>query len=485
MIDIQPKIHDRNTLEFKVGYKASDGAVYNDFEMNTWIYIPETLDINRHTYQKENFYRDILSYIRLITPFYPLRELASTSSLPYRRLSEACMSLSQQPKEKEQENYEREIKMYASIFKSSIRDTIRAALKETGELRESLCKDALESIAQIFDIYRSLGKQMENKPVASQQMQFFHYGDEFISNVVEQHVSRLTEQLRKTDAQNYAALIPTINRLLDSEHEYRIRTGYLCVKDDDHDNNTQFVYHAGQLKKYMESNLYLPTHKRRNAVFLEQMVFSLAAGLSMIFATVISFAFQQTYGNFTLPFFAALVISYMFKDRIKELVRIYFATRLSSRLFDYKIKINVDDMKVGWCKEGFDFLTPDKISADVRKIRNRHSPLVIGRGVEEQVIQYRKRIHLNHKAVSRLSPYPLSGINDIVRYNLSEFMRKMDNPQVPLCANNGNGHYQQTEGRKVYYLNMIIQFKYEDTTQYRRYRIQLSRKGIHKIIDIK
>ena len=99
MIVIQPKIHDRNTLEFKVGYKASDGAVYNDFEMNTWIYIPETLDVNRHTYLKENFYRDMLSYIRLITPFYPLRELATTECLPYRRLSEACLSLSQQPKE--------------------------------------------------------------------------------------------------------------------------------------------------------------------------------------------------------------------------------------------------------------------------------------------------------------------------------------------------------------------------------------------------
>ena len=40
MIDILPKIHDRNTLEFKVGYKAPDGTAYHDFEMNTWIFIP-------------------------------------------------------------------------------------------------------------------------------------------------------------------------------------------------------------------------------------------------------------------------------------------------------------------------------------------------------------------------------------------------------------------------------------------------------------
>ncbi|MBR6884933.1 MAG: hypothetical protein IKN01_04410 [Prevotella sp.] len=486
MIDILPKIHDRNTLEFKVGYKAPDGTAYHDFEMNTWIFIPETLDVNKHTYQKENFYRDILSYIRLITPYYQLEELASTSSLPYQRLSNACLSLTPQSseKEKEQENYEREIKMFASIFKSSIRDTFRAALSSPPPINQEQCRKTLESIARIFMSYRSLGEQMEKKGTPHELMLYFRYGDEFLSNVVEQHVFRMIQHLRKHDSQGYEALKSDLQQLLDSEHDYRLQAGYLCVKDGSAEDNTEFVYHAGKLKKYIESNLYLPTHKRRNAVFLEQVVFSLAAGLSMIFATVISFAFQQTYGNFTLPFFIALVISYMFKDRIKELVRVYFATRLSSRLFDYKTEIRVGFLKVGWCKEGFDFMNPEKITQLVRKMRNRHSPLVIGRGVEEQVIQFRKKIHLNRKAISKLSPYPLSGINDIVRYNLSEFMRKMDNPKVPLCANKGNGQYIPVEGRKVYYLNFIIQLKYEEATRYRRYRICLSRKGIHDIEEI-
>lgn len=485
MIDILPKIHDRTTLEFKVGYKATVGTHSNDFEMNTWIYIPETLDVNRHTYLKENFYRDILSYIRLITPFYPLSELASSNCLPYRRLSETCLSLSAKPDKDEQENYEREIKMYASIFKSSMRDTFRDLFKKEGDELQQQCESVLNDISAILEMCRQLDRDMMAHSTPAQQMQFFRYGDEFMSNVVEQHVSRLIDHLRAHAQCVYEKVEPMIRKVLDGEHDYRLQMGYICVEEGGADKNTEFVYHAGQLKKYIESNLYLPTHKRRNAVFLEQMVFSLAAGLSMVFATVISFAFQQTYGNFTLPFFIALVISYMFKDRIKELVRIYFANRLSSRLFDYKIGIRVGFLNVGWCKEGFDFVAPEKISPLVRKIRNRKSPLVIGRGVEEQVIQYRKRIHLNHKAISRLSPYPLSGINDIVRYNISEFMRKMDNNHVPLCANKGNGEYVMTEGRKVYYLNFIIQFKYEKTTRFRRYRVCISRKGIQSIKEIK
>ena len=71
MIFIKPKIHDSNTLEFKVGFVPQDGVTYNDFSMNTWIFIPEVLDVNKHTYTKDTFYCDILSHLRLITPSYP------------------------------------------------------------------------------------------------------------------------------------------------------------------------------------------------------------------------------------------------------------------------------------------------------------------------------------------------------------------------------------------------------------------------------
>ncbi len=461
MISIQPKIHDQQTLEFKVGYIASKGTAYNSFEMNTWIYIPETLDVNRHTYPKESFYRDVLSYVRLITPDYPLSELSSKSALPFVRLSKACESVSNGLSPESREALASEVKMFASIAKSSIRD----AYREVSKARSAGQIDAFVSdIRHLLENYRSLFPCV---------VEALDYGDEFISNVVEQHAYHLLKDC--------GGRTGSLQRLLADEHAYRMNRGFLCVEVDSADSNSQFLYHAGQLKKYIESNLYLPTHKRRNAVFLEQAVFSLAAGLSMVFATVISFAFQQTYGNFTLPFFIALVISYMFKDRIKELVRMYFSTRLSSRLFDYKIQIRVGNRQVGLCKEGFDFVQPDKVPRKVRLVRNRHRPLVVGKGVDEQVIQYRKRVHLNRKEVSRLSPYPLKGINDIFRINLSEFMRKMDNPEIPLFARIDDSQFSQICGEKVYYLNFVIQLKYDSEMHYHRYRICLNRQGIKSI----
>ena len=83
MIDIKPKIHDSNTLEFKVGFLPNDGKTYDDFYMNTWIFIPERLDVNKHTYSKDTFYCDTLSYLRLITPRYELRVLAAVVQNDY------------------------------------------------------------------------------------------------------------------------------------------------------------------------------------------------------------------------------------------------------------------------------------------------------------------------------------------------------------------------------------------------------------------
>ena len=48
------------------------------------------------------------------------------------------------------------------------------------------------------------------------QMQYFNYGDEFISNVAEQHISRMATFMKTHDPQNYELLLSDICRILDS-----------------------------------------------------------------------------------------------------------------------------------------------------------------------------------------------------------------------------------------------------------------------------
>ncbi|MBR5085647.1 MAG: hypothetical protein IKX31_01420 [Muribaculaceae bacterium] len=482
MINIKPKIHDSNTLEFKVGFLPNDGKTYDDFYMNTWIFIPERLDVNKHTYSKDTFYCDTISYLRLITPRYELRELTDEHSLPFTRMKQACENPVNENKE-----FETEIKMYASIVKSSMRDAyLKIAHQTNRDIQFDMSCDLVEHAKTVTTMYRSLRPILLENDEGKEVSTFYDFGDEFISNIVEQHLGRIVKMLNpRSSSVTGSPLLSMLTQLLDSEHKYRKSHNYLDVDPYSADDNRQFVYHASQLKKYIESNLYLPTHKRRNTAFLEQVAFSVAAGISMVFATVVSFAFQQTYGNFTLPFFIALVISYMFKDRIKDLIRNYFAHGLGSRFYDYLITIRVGLRKIGKVKEGFDFVSPQDVSRHVNEKRARKNPLVVNRGVDEQVIQYRKYVHLKRKAVDQLSAYPINGINNIVRFNLAGFMRKMDNPTVPLYVNQGDAANHFTKGDKAYYLNFIIQCKYEGISEYKRYRVCLCRDGIKNIEEKK
>ena len=82
MIDIKAKKHDRFTVEFKLGYNINQNIVQSDFIVNTWIFVPHSLDVNPSTYSKERFYRDILSHIRLITPVFLLNEIVEGDAVP-------------------------------------------------------------------------------------------------------------------------------------------------------------------------------------------------------------------------------------------------------------------------------------------------------------------------------------------------------------------------------------------------------------------
>ena len=83
MITIQAKKHDNFSVEFKFGFEDNQEAERGEFVVNTWIFVPNSLDINPQTYGKDQFYRDIKSNVRLITPVYLLRELSDRESLPF------------------------------------------------------------------------------------------------------------------------------------------------------------------------------------------------------------------------------------------------------------------------------------------------------------------------------------------------------------------------------------------------------------------
>ncbi len=485
MIELTTKIHDKFTIEFKVGFNTSAAIKpmkYSDFVMNTWIFVPNSLDINAAKYSKDDFYRDLKSVVRLITPSYSLHELANDEQLlPNQSLVSSFNEILGESDETQ--DLFHSIKMYCAIAKSAFRDECTALSQQPDATeRRKSCLQFLEDSSKIVNRFRSLLSKLNSEKVGERTKQVFAYGDEFLSNVLEKYTYLLRDAIRLNHPEDYLELEADFKEVLLAEHTYRKQQGYLSVKADDIHGNEDFVFRASLLKKFSESDLYLNATKRKNTFLVEQILYSLAAGAAMVVATLSSFFFQQRYGNFTLPFLIALVISYMFKDRLKDWLRLIFARRVSNKVFDTRTDFRIKGRYIGWSKDSVDFVDSDTILPEVIELRNRNPLFAEVSGKDEKVLLFRKKVQLWPHELAKASPFPMKGINDILRYNITEYTRKMDNPSFPLSGTWKDNQYKPIEGKKIYHLTFIMQCVYEGKTEYKRVVVRCDRNGI---VDVK
>ncbi|NLX66330.1 MAG: hypothetical protein GXZ19_06090 [Bacteroidales bacterium] len=321
--------------------------------------------------------------------------------------------------------------------------------------------------------------------ISSECLNYYSFADEYISNLVDQRSCYLIGFLQSKKNRRFKRSITLLSSLWQEEAAYRKERGYISVDKDNPVKNREFIFRRRILKKYIESDLFLYARKKREGILVEQVYYSLAAGLSMVFATAIAFSFQMKFGNFTMPLFIALVVSYMLKDRIKELMRYYFAHKRLNRYFDNKTKIGIKDASIGWIKEGVDFISEEKVPEEVMSLRNR-TPLVEAenRITDEKIILYRKQVFLDRVEISKNSDYQIAGINDIMRFHLSRFMQKTDNPEEAIYYLDDEGDSVEIYGKKIYYLNILMQLKFEDQVDYKRFRVAFTQAGIVRLENL-
>ena len=484
MIDLSTKIHDKFTLEFKVGFntqQAEKPMKYSDYVMNTWIFVPNSLDINAAKYSKDDFYRDLKSDVRLITPDYDLHDLANNEQLlPNQTLNSEFNHLFIAPDDTA--NLVHAIKMYCAIAKSSFRNAYRTAIKsDNAQHCLSIAHTFLDDVAKVVNRFRILFTKLKNSNIKGKIIQDFAYADEFLSNIMAEYTYRLRDHLRNMYPEVYGGIESRFKTMLLGERTYKEQQGYINLDPKDPKGNEEFVFRASLLKKFAESDLYLSSNKRKNTFLVEQILYSLAAGAAMVVASLSSFFFQQRYGNFTLPFLIALVISYMFKDRLKDWLRLIFARRVSSKVFDTRTDFRIKGQHIGWSKDSVDFIDSDKILPEVMKLRNRLPLFDEVSGNDEKVILFRKKVQVWPTELAKASPFPMKGINDILRYNITEFTRKMDNPSFPLAGTWEDDDYKPVEGKKIYRLTFVIQCVYEGKTEYKRIMVRCDRNGILEV----
>jgi len=483
MIDETIRVRDRYQFEIKLNYPLSADNKTTTYDLECHIFIPSNLGIRRERYSKKSFYDDLQTHIRLKTPSIPLSDIVGTPDSPGAKLKDSAVRLSDIGDPLTVSQFEHRIKLFCCILNSTLRDSIVTIAQTLDRKdRDHLVAEFFQSVEGITGGFRELRSLVELPEVPAEALGIFDFADEYLSLLAERHCFDLLQLLREFDRDRSPKNWESIIGLVASEIQYRQSRQFPSIPEEAGDNE-QLIFRRNVLKKYMGNVLFLDIKTRNEGRVLEQTLFGVAAGISMLFATAVLFISQWTYGPLTVPVFLALVVGYMFKDRIKELLRVYFSRKLSGALFDHKMRIYTNTKKVvGQCRESFNFVDEARLPDRLMKIRNRsHITEIESDWVTENVVRYNKRIKLSPKVISStFEDYEVDGITDILRFNVVKFVQQTGEPSKELFILDEHD-YHKIKAERVYHLNLILTYKCSDRTRCKRFRIVFNRRKLKRI----
>lgn len=469
-MNIQTKIHDKFSIEFKMGFANRESADTNNFAVNVWIFTPNNLDINANTFDKNRFYQNVKSNIRLITPNFSLIDLANSHSLPWQNLHAA---LSNTHSNDMKSNYVFHIKMFAAIFKNALRHEVDdiQSIPEIEE-KEKRLKELHTNLQTILHQYRNiqLHTAEKNPDIAS----VLKFGDEYMSHIVDVQISKSIFQNWKA-APTYTQALSTF---LIQERKYKSECKYSHISTENPDQNSHLISRHNLLKKYIESALYLKVNKTPDNLILQQISLSTAAGIALIVSTLISLPFKKYLSHYPIIIFAIVVLAYMCKDIVKELMRKRFSKKIRGRFYDNKNLLNFKGEEIGCIKEVFNHISNEKVPSEVLAIRNRSELEIDNNTLEERTLLYRKQVEIKTSALHHKFSYKYSGIYDIIRIHFQDFTHKMDDPIIELHTIDEKGNKITIPTLRTYTFYIVLQYIQDKNSEFCGYQILATRDGI-------
>ena len=493
--------HDRYQIEIKLDYELLDDNKTN-YRVYTYFFLPRSLGISAESYRKSDFYRDVQNYIRLKTPDLDLHAFAEREDSPLTAVNQIISTGIWQNDPANKTQLINHLKLLSAMLKTSMREHFQLIHRRIADAPDgakvhriiyNLVETFLDGTKSLTTNYRALFAEFNLPGVDGDIFTAYSLTDEYISLLIEDAAIDMYQivdsHLKNGTKERFQGQLQT---LVTKESKHRRAMGYGSVLKDGDDNET-YVFRASVLKKYAASVLYLSTAVKREGRGTEQILYAMAAGLSMVFATLLAFYFQSVYGNFTAPFFAALVVGYMFKDRIKELARDIFSAKLKDRIYDRRTDIRSLDgkHKLGVLREKMTFVEESEVPRPV--LRARNSDLFVdlsNAGYGETIIRYTKDVVLYADAFKKVSvDLPsMTGLNDIMRYDVRRFLKKMAEPvqKRPSLADN---HLTTITAHKVYHLNLVSRYRVlkptaEKEKAHTRVRVVLDLKGIKRLEQV-
>lgn len=479
------RIHDRTHLEFALDYAVAPGERTSEHEWEAYFFVPESLRIDDKTYDKQDIYFDLASYIRFAVPDVSFGQVAGA---PIERLREVVDA--GDPKA-----IVRELRVFACLVRAAgvaARRSISEALSDGDpDLRTRGLATTARMVTDGRRIAEGLRDVLAHLPTGDDTLETAaRWVDEDVSRLLETLMGSLAVRLEKAGAPE--ALQQSVVSAAVAEARYR-RDAHLDgvgmtganKRDVEH---LEFRRHV--LKRFTSSVLWLNPEVRDGAKMVLHVLYAIAAGVAMAFAVTAALWNGDPMRSDQLWMWGVVaVIAYMAKDRIKAWLQGAFSSVVSRHFPDRRWRIRDRERSVvlGKIDEQSAFVPFDELPEPVLEKRRstRKHPLE-EQARPEKVLWHRKVVRLSAAELARADDR-FDALTEIFRLDLRRWLAHTDDPKRKIVfADPDEGRVQSAMAPRVYNLGIVYRLRKpgDESAAWHRIRVVVSRKGIRRIDHI-
>jgi hypothetical protein len=496
-LEQQVDIHDRSQFEIRLNYDQELTSKKNCYRVESFLFFPRSLRVDSHHYNKEVFYQDLKTNLRLRTPTIAISKLVDSddsSSLRVRIDAPFNRLLAGRARKTDVDDIAYELKVFGTIFRGQVCDQVNNLIDLVDQVKEdigrypTICSDIqkllklfIKEINHAFSVFRKLRAKFLNPIIPAALNLILEEINEFISLVIDTHLSRLALAIRDVPGLSEIVGGPYLKlmQLLQKESRYREGAGYLSGNPTDHEGE-KYIYRKSELKKSIMEVLFLRPKVGKEGIKTSQGIAMIAAGAAMVWALTALVLGGNAFVINSVPFLFLMVFSYIVKDRIKDSIKQVLHQKILARFFhDRKIEFYNHKTKrlVGRVRESFQFVDKNQIPEDVLQARY---PVNSGRRFET-IIRHDRVVTFITKEFDRL----YSRIASVTRLSINNFLSKMDDADTIMpCYIKDEENVRSVIMSKVYHIHLILKLSSCCKTkkhELRHYRIIVNKEGIKRI----
>ena len=309
------KYHFEIDLHLEKEVKKNQLAIY--------FFIPKQLGIDQFNFSQNQFYQNLVSQQRFINRDQRLDSLSQLITHFNSLIDSPSMG---------SKTYRRELSRFISQFELLIRKKLQHLNQKYNARHIFLFTHRILQFVAVF-------RQMRPQNIQHAKRKSFRYLDNYLNLIVSQYFLQFRVILFKLNKDGRSdEWIEQLQRVIENEKKYSQQQNFREYENT-HQGMSRWLDKRRLLKHYVDAPILLRQTKSMVGNFREQFIYSLAAAGAMSIATTIAFTTQQHFGNFSTPFFYALVLSYILKDRFKELSRNFVVKIIFKHTYAFKYKI--------------------------------------------------------------------------------------------------------------------------------------------------